>query len=60
MLSNSELEVPDHVARLNENIRKAEGSSVSTRWERLLYCAGFLAVSALLFGLLYAVILVAE
>jgi hypothetical protein len=45
---------------LDENLRKAEGSSAATRWERLLYYAGVLAVSALLFGLLYAVILVAE
>ncbi len=45
---------------LDEDIRKAGRASPAAGWERLLYYAGVLAVSALLFGLLYAVILVTE
>lgn len=45
---------------IDAKVRKAEGSSAATLWERLLYYAGVLSVSIVLFGLLYAVILVAE
>ncbi len=45
---------------LEQNIRKAEGSSAADRWQRVLYYVAVLVVSTLLFGLLYAVMLVSE